>query len=152
MGMGGGLGVAMGGLLRKRRATGGRLASEMGLDKVAFLWRSLLTRWGKVWYNEVGQVGQPTLQEEEDIMVTLQVRKIIYEEGQFEPEQVMTIREAADALGMTLDAVIAAVRGGRLTELLDPDATHQFKNRRFVLRAEVEEEAEKRQRVADKWA
>lgn len=84
-------------------------------------------------------------------MVALQVRRIVYEEAEFEPDDVMALKEAAQELGMTLAALITAVDRCRLTELVDPDAVHAFRRRRFVLRSEVQEMAEKRQRAADKW-
>ena len=85
-------------------------------------------------------------------MVMLQVRKISYEDQEFERDEIMTVTEAAQALGITVDAVISAVRVGKFTEVVDPDAAHPFKNRRFMLRWEVEEEAARRARVAEKWA
>ena len=50
-----------------------------------------------------------------------------------------------------MDAVISAITRGKLTELIDPEPLHRFKHRRFVLRSEVEEMAERRQRAAEKW-
>ncbi len=61
------------------------------------------------------------------------------------------MKAAADRLGLTVDAVISAITRGKLTELIDPEPLHRFKHRRFVLRSEVEEMAERRQRAAEKW-
>lgn len=85
-------------------------------------------------------------------MVRLRVRKIEYEDREFEREEIVTLTEAAEVLGMTVDAVISAIRTGRFTEVLDPDAIHKFKNRRFMLRSEVEEAAELRAKAAARWA
>lgn len=82
-------------------------------------------------------------------MVTLQVRRIVYEDQDFEPAEVLTVKDAASMLDLSLEAVISLVSRGRLTELIDPHATHRFKNRRFLVRAEVEEMAE--QRAGGRW-
>ena len=84
-------------------------------------------------------------------MVTLQVRRVIYEDLEVDPTDVMTVKEASERLGLTLEGVISVITRNRLTELIDPDAVHQFRNRRFVLRSEVEEMAERRERAARKW-
>lgn len=84
-------------------------------------------------------------------MVTLQRRVITYEPWDFEISDVMSIKDAADALGLSLQAVINQVNRGRLTELVDEDSIHAFRGRRYVLRSEVERMAERRQRQAQKW-
>ena len=81
-------------------------------------------------------------------MVTLRMRKITYENRDFEVKELMTIKSAAERLNMTIDAVISAVARGLFTELVDPHAVNPFKNRRFLLRSEVEEMAERRARAA----
>ena len=84
-------------------------------------------------------------------MVTLRVRRIQYEEGEFDIEEVMTLKEASEVLGLSLQSVINQVNRGRLTELVDEDSIHAFRNRRYVLRSEIEEMGERRRRQAAKW-
>ena len=84
-------------------------------------------------------------------MVTLKTRRITYEDREFDPGEIMTIKEASVRLGCSIDAAVALVSRGQLTELIDLEALHQFKKRRFVLRSEVEELAARRERVAEKW-
>ena len=84
-------------------------------------------------------------------MVTLQVRRIVYEEQEFEIGEVMSLKEASEVVGISLQAVITAVTRGKLTELLDVDAIHRFRDRRFVLVSEVEKMAEERRRRREKW-
>ena len=80
----------------------------------------------------------------------LQIRRVIYEDVDLEPSDVMGIAEAAKALGMTIQGVGASINRGQLTEIIDPDAVTQ-QGRRFVLRAEVEPLAEARRRAREKW-
>lgn len=81
-------------------------------------------------------------------MVTLQVRVISYEERDFEVSELMALRDAAEALDLSLQSIISMVSRGRLTEIIDPDPIHPFKDRRFVLRAEILREVKRRQRAA----
>lgn len=84
-------------------------------------------------------------------MVILRVRRIVYEEGEFDVGDVMSLKVAAEFLGLSLQSVINQVNRGKLTELVDEDSIHAFRNRRYVLRSEIEEMAERRQRQAEKW-
>lgn len=84
-------------------------------------------------------------------MVALRVRRIVYEEGEFEVGEVMSLKAASELLGLSLQAVINFVNRGRLTELVDEGSIHAFRNRRFVLRSEIEDMAERRQLQAQKW-
>ena len=78
-------------------------------------------------------------------------RVVSYVEVGVEPEDVMSLNEAARLLGLRNQAIVSAIARGRLTELVDPGARNPRRDRRFVLRAEVEELAE-RQRLAIRLA
>jgi hypothetical protein len=82
-------------------------------------------------------------------MITLQVRRVTYEDIEVDPGDVVSMREAADILDMTTQGVGSALNRERLTELVDPDAS-MAKNRRYLLRREVEELAARKRRAAEK--
>ena len=84
-------------------------------------------------------------------MVTLRMRIVSYEEREFDIEDVMSLKDAAELAGVSLQVIITAVGRCALTELLDPDAIHRFRDRRYVLRSEIEKMAEDRRRRAEKW-
>jgi hypothetical protein len=84
-------------------------------------------------------------------MITLQVRRVTYEDIQIDPGDVVSMREAADILDMTTQGVGSALNRERLTELVDPDAS-KAKQRRYLLRSEVEDLAARKQRAAEKRA
>jgi len=78
-------------------------------------------------------------------------RVISYVEVGCESEEIMSVMEAARVLGMTNQVVVSLVDRGRLTELVDTEAPNPRRGRRYLLRAEVEELAE-RQRLAIRLA
>lgn len=82
-------------------------------------------------------------------MITLQIRRVTYEDVEIDPGDVVSMREAADILGMTTQGVGSAMNRERLTELVDPDAS-RAKERRYLLRKEVDELAARKQRAAEK--
>jgi len=84
-------------------------------------------------------------------MITLQVRRVTYEDIEIDPGDVVSMREAAGILGMTTQGVGSAMNRERLTELVDPDAS-MAKQRRYLLREEVEALAARKQRAAEKRA
>ncbi len=65
------------------------------------------------------------------------VRKITYVEQAFDPEELMTIKEAAERLDRTVWAVVGLLDKGRVTEIHDPEATGRH-GLRLLLRSEVE--------------
>lgn len=82
-------------------------------------------------------------------MITLQIREVTYREIEIDPGDVVSMREAADILDMTTQGVGSALNREQLTELVDPDAS-KAKERRYLLRKEVEELAERKKRAAEK--
>jgi len=84
-------------------------------------------------------------------MITLQIRRVTYEDIELDPGDVVSMREAADILDMTTQGVGSAMNRERLTELVDPDAS-LAKQRRYLLRSEVEELAARKRRAAEKRA
>lgn len=84
-------------------------------------------------------------------MITLQIREVTYRDVEIDPADVVSMREAADILGMTTQGVGSALSREQLTELVDPDAS-KAKERRYLLRKEVEALAARKKRAADKRA
>ena len=70
-------------------------------------------------------------------------RVVSYVEVEVAPEDVMSLNEAARLLGLRNQAIVSAIARGRLTELVDAEARNPRRDRRFVLRAEVEEMAKR---------
>lgn len=68
---------------------------------------------------------------------TYQVRHITYVEQAFDPADLMTIKEAAEALDRTVWAVVGLIDKGRVTEIRDPEATGRS-GLRLLLRSEIE--------------
>lgn len=68
-------------------------------------------------------------------MPMYQVKKVTYEEREFNPDDLMTMVEAADALDMSIPGVRSAIDRGDFTEIIDPRA--KFHGKRLVLRSEV---------------
>jgi len=67
-----------------------------------------------------------------------QVKTITYEEREFQPDELITIAEAARMLGMTVQGVGSMINRGVLTEVLAPVKSRIYQNRRMIVRAEVE--------------
>lgn len=82
-------------------------------------------------------------------MITLEIRRVTYEEIELDPGDVVGMSEAAEMLGMTTQGVGSALAREQLTELVDPDAS-RAKERRYLLRAEVEDLAARKERAAAK--
>lgn len=79
-------------------------------------------------------------------MPQLQKRVVGYETVSVEADDLLSLSQAAQVMGLTIPGVIAAIQRGELTELVDPNAEYQQQGRRFVLREEVEAGAEARGR------
>jgi excisionase family DNA binding protein len=71
-----------------------------------------------------------------------QQRIVTFETREYQPDELMTMAEAARRLGRSLSAVRANVEAGRLSLIIDLGKA--WGGRRLVLRREVEEWAEKR--------
>ena len=67
---------------------------------------------------------------------TYQVRQISYIEQEFDPADLMTIKEAAESLGRTVWAIVGLLDKGRVTEVRDPDAKGRS-GLRLLLRSEI---------------
>lgn len=74
------------------------------------------------------------------------IKRVNYERIDLEREELMTVTEAANALGLTLPGVIAAIQRGVLTEVIDEEAANPQRERRLLLRSEVEAEVVRRGR------
>lgn len=81
----------------------------------------------------------------------MQIRRVTYETIDVDRDELMTLTDAAKMLGISIPGLRSAMDRGQFTEYVDPDAL-TTKHRRFVLRAEVEAETERRARAAEKWA
>jgi hypothetical protein len=70
----------------------------------------------------------------------LQKRVTTYEDISIDANELMTIREASEALGMGLSGVRAAIERRVFTEIIDADAIERNRryNARYLLRSEVE--------------
>ncbi len=75
-----------------------------------------------------------------------QMRETSYKHADLERADLLSIQEAADALGMTLPGVIAAINRGELTEVVDVDARNPYRDRRFVIREEIQAAVARRSR------
>lgn len=77
--------------------------------------------------------------------MTYSVKETTYRRADaLEREDLLSIKDAAEALGMTMPGVIAAINRGELTEVVDDDALNPNRDRRFVLLQEVLEAATRR--------
>ena len=65
-----------------------------------------------------------------------QIRRTVYEEIELEPDQLVTIAEAARMIGSPLTSVVSNLDAGRLTEVINPSARLR-QARRLLLRDEV---------------
>ena len=74
-----------------------------------------------------------------------QIRRTVYEEIDLEPEQLVTIAEAARMIGSPLTSVVSNLDAGRLTEVINLSARLR-QARRLLLRAEVDSWAETHRR------
>ncbi len=70
----------------------------------------------------------------------LQKRVITFEDISIDANELLTLREASEALGMGLSGVKSAIDRGRFTEIIDVDAIERGRryNARYLLRSEVE--------------
>ncbi len=68
---------------------------------------------------------------------TYLVRQIAYVEQEFDPADLMTIKEAAEVLNRTVWAVVGLLDKGRVTEIHDPNAAGRH-GLRLLLRSEIE--------------
>jgi hypothetical protein len=70
----------------------------------------------------------------------LQKRTIIYEDVSIDANELMTIREASQMLGIGLAGVRSAIARDAFTEIIDVDAIERNRryNARYLLRSEVE--------------
>ena len=76
--------------------------------------------------------------------MSYEIKKTRYEPADVAEEELITIKEAAEALGLTMPGVIAAIQRGVFTEIINREAVNPQKGRRLLLRSEVEAEAERR--------
>jgi hypothetical protein len=67
-----------------------------------------------------------------------------YQPLDIDRDDLLSISEAADVLGLTLPGLIAAMNRGELREVIDDEAPMYWRDRRFVLRSEVEAARERR--------
>jgi hypothetical protein len=66
-------------------------------------------------------------------------KKIItYQDIDVNANELITIREAATLLHLSIPGLANAIARGRFTEIVDIDAGNGRHNRRFLLRSEVE--------------
>jgi hypothetical protein len=77
--------------------------------------------------------------------MALKVQRIMYEDSTVTPEEVMTVREAAEVLGVSLPALNQLMNRGPLTVLIETEEPNWTRARR-LLRVEVAELAETRGR------
>lgn len=70
----------------------------------------------------------------------LQKRVVTYEDISIDANELVTIREASEMLGMGLSGVKSAIDRGVFTEIVDQDAIERNRryNARYLLRSEVE--------------
>jgi hypothetical protein len=80
--------------------------------------------------------------------VRLQKRVISYEDFDVSANELLTIREAAEKLGVKINAVLGLIDRDTLTQIVDADAVERGRrySTKFVLRKEVEALAEERRR------
>jgi len=64
------------------------------------------------------------------------IRRIIYEEIDLKPDQLVTVAEAARIVGSSLSSVVSNLNAGRLTEVINMSAKLR-QARRLLLRDEV---------------
>ena len=70
--------------------------------------------------------------------MTYLVRRVSYEPVDLPDSALMPLKEAAERLRMTIPGVIRAIERGTLTELVIENAPNPNRDRRRVLRDEVE--------------
>ena len=74
----------------------------------------------------------------------LRIRRTTYEDTEIGEAELCTMRQARDLTGLTYPGLVRAIERGVLTELLDAEHTGWRRDRRWLLRAEVEALAAKR--------
>ena len=74
----------------------------------------------------------------------LRIRRTIYEDTEIDEANLCTMREARDLTALTYPGLVRAIERGVLTELLDAEHTGWRRDRRWLLRSEVEALAAKR--------
>jgi hypothetical protein len=76
----------------------------------------------------------------------LQKRVVSYEDIDINANELLTIREASEMLGMGLSGVKSAIDRGVFTEIIDVDAIERNRryNARYLLRSEIEAAMAKR--------
>jgi hypothetical protein len=74
-------------------------------------------------------------------MPRYQERIVEYRPINISPDDLISLSEAAQLLDISLSALSVNVANGRLTEIKDTQATHGGRHQRWLLRAEVLEEA-----------
>jgi hypothetical protein len=67
-----------------------------------------------------------------------QIKKVDYEDIDINDDQLISLKEAAEQLEMTLPGLISAINRGQFTEIIDSNAKTNY-SRRFLLRSEVAE-------------
>jgi hypothetical protein len=72
------------------------------------------------------------------------IEKVIQDEVEADPDNLVTIRQASDLLNLAVQTISTMADAGRLTILIDP-AAKKRQARRLLLRAEVEALARARQ-------
>jgi hypothetical protein len=65
------------------------------------------------------------------------IQRTIYEDIDVDPDELMTVADAARELGVALSTMKSNVTAGRFTVIIDPDKTWQ--GRKLLLKKEVEE-------------
>jgi hypothetical protein len=70
--------------------------------------------------------------------LSLQERKVTYKESNYQVEDLITLKEAADLMGMSMPGVIQLIYRGSLTEVIN-QANPAHHGRRMVPRVEVDQ-------------
>lgn len=65
------------------------------------------------------------------------IKRVVYEDIGISIDQLVTISEAAEMLGMTKNGVISAMNRGVLSEITDLQAVKYRKGRRLLIKSEV---------------
>jgi hypothetical protein len=72
------------------------------------------------------------------------IRRVEYDEIELDQDELMTIAQAAQELGVSMNTVQANLDANRFTEIIDSDKTWQ--SRRLLLKTEVEAWKEKKKK------
>ena len=76
--------------------------------------------------------------------MSYEAKHVSYRPADVDPEELVTLTEAAEMLGLTIPGVIAAIQRGAFTEIINREARNPQHRRRLLLRAEVEADARRR--------